>query len=156
MFQVQKQTRLYRACVCACTFVWYASHASLSANRAQNPTQRWFSCSAAWAMSSARVPSGGGGVGRQKKRGGCHIHSDTCFTVHMGLTVGDRHKYTLTPCTQNLVNVICRRREASHQYSTHCTNCGLQKRFYLPVRSTPGHTRTRTHTSHCAFTLTAN
>lgn len=46
-------------CVCPCTFAWKASHANLSDNRVQNPTHRWLSCSAACAMSSARLPSGG-------------------------------------------------------------------------------------------------
>lgn len=45
-------------CLPTCTFAWKASHANLSDNREQNPSQRWLSCSAAWAMSSARLPSG--------------------------------------------------------------------------------------------------
>lgn len=68
--QVNYRVQNRSGCVCVggcvlctpmsvCTFAWKASHASLSDNRAQNPSQRWLSCSAAWAMSSARLPSGG-------------------------------------------------------------------------------------------------
>lgn len=92
-------------------------------------------------MSSARLPSGGG---RQRERGGCHtqthIHGNNSHG-HDWSRCGGTDINTHYPCTQKVGNVICRRVEASHQYSEQ--NMSSEKLFVcLPTH--------RTHTARCA------
>lgn len=104
-------------------------------------------------MSSARLPSGGG---RQRQRGGCHtqthIHSNNSHGHDWSLC-GGTDINTHYPCTQNTGNVICRRVEASHQYSEQ--NMSSEKLFVcLPTEHT---CLTVHHTLHwLSFFLNAN